>query len=264
MTMLEGTSVERLFRGHEAGAYDLPDDLLAAARAVPELAAKAVEAGAERDRLRPGRQGTLAQRDAYDVADDAAHQAAKVAGAATGGIERHVEAHGDQLVTDFLRPAFDAALADARKVAPDLAGVDVTSTASVARGGATAGKAFLALAAARARVDAILAAEDVICVRRHTGTADGGLFADCRNLPPPRPARGRAGPEHPLERLLWLALDAEPWCPTPSERHERWLDLVYAGTEANRHANEASERRTAETKRLRAKYLAERDAARAG
>jgi hypothetical protein len=292
-----GVSTEEVFAGWHAGAYSLPASVIAHGRAFLALSAAAAEANAANvaAKAADGQAGRLAAIHAtiaatiatgavpvdpgwpivaaHRAAEDAALRADVLAEARermADSLAGIVAVSADELVLEHWRPAFTETLAAVAKVAPSLAGVDVTDTGAVSAGGAKAAAAFLELAAARAKVDAIHAAMECLRARAHRGQKDDPrLFRDCRSFPT-GPGAGRApnGPAHGLVRLVWLATDrgAEPWCPTLGEWDERSDDWTFRSpdTAANRYAAEEAHARAAEHMAKRAAYIASRDAARAG
>jgi hypothetical protein len=227
---LPDTNLAPIFAGWQSGAYDLPDALTGGAAACLELVARSFTAEQERARTLPDRRGSLAARQAFDVADDAAHQARAARDHALHNLEGMVAGLGDELVVNYLRPAHDAALAAVREALPALDGADLSDTASVASAGPAAGPAFLAIVNAWQRLSAVDAARE--CVFHHQrllggewrdpfeGSRHDGVLRDTPLWPAPiiatisRAARVTIGPPHPLVRVAWLAGDGAGWCPT--------------------------------------------------
>lgn len=299
---IPGHSTETLWAGW--GVYSLPTGVVAHGRAYVALAAAAGAAKDAHDAAKAadGQAARLAAIDAAiahaiatgavpadptapllaarRLAEDAALRLDILRDAVSRqglNVESVVALAADEIAVEHLRPAFSAVLASVAVLGPDLAGVDVTDTGSVSAR-PPAGPAFLALLAARDRLDAIHGALDVLRTRAHRGQEDSGrLFRDTHAMPGGPDGRttsaGRrpAGPEHPLERLVWLATDpdAEPWLPTLDEWDSRYRDWFFADTPANRPeaVAAANAARTAELDRMRAAHLARQAAnrtARAG
>lgn len=239
---LPDTSLSPIFDGWQAGHFDLPPVVTDAAAAYLALVPAAFSARQERDRLYPGHERTLGSREAFERAEDSAERAAAARDLALRNLEGMISGIGDELVVDYLRPAFAAALEAVREALPALEGVDLTDTASVAAGGPDAGPAFLAVVDARRRLDAITRARETVFDRIRLGSAwrDSsrearldGYLADTSTWPLPgvrtisKAGRITVGPVHPLERARWLADPANgAWCPTAGEweaEFGRWM-----------------------------------------
>jgi hypothetical protein len=257
---IAGGPFERLFEAWAAGAYTLPDGIIRAAIARRELftareAARLererfVGIGAEQDyRIRSEDALIAAVRDTGAVPVDPwapirdyRRQAAEAEGAFTlaretalraeGQFEAAIHAGADGIISGHMRPAFDAIVGEARKLLPPLAGVDVTSTASVSAGGPAASAAYLELSALAMRYQTILTGRaNLARVVRHDRLDEFGWFADSRALPDPRgvaatiasPTVRGAGPRDLVARLLWLASeDGKPFLTTLTQQDEIW------------------------------------------
>jgi hypothetical protein len=172
---------------------------------------------AERSR----REGELAVRVAESAARNAWHRLGML-----------LQDERDELIRTGLRPALDAILADVRKLAPDLAGVNLAEPGALL-GDAKRGTAYMTLQAADVRYGALREAH------RHLmgGRLDGDELGWIRNAEAlwraigsgwvgRRQATAKPWPDHPLARLLWLATsEAEPWIPTPDELDEAIADV---------------------------------------
>ena len=288
---LSGHSTEPIWAGWARGAYTLPDGIIAHGRAYNALVAAAAEANAANTAAKaadgaPGRLAAVNATIAHAIATAtlpadpagpivAAHKAAEDAALRldvlreagkrmSDSLTTAIVTDADELVTAHWRPAFAETLAAVAAIAPDLAGVDVTSTASVSAHGAKAAAAFVALADARTRVDAILAAVECLAARCHRGQKDAArLFADCKSFPTgPTAGREPNGPRDGLARLLWLATDpgADPWLGTLDELDTRSDDWTFRDPKVagNRYAAQEAAARTAEHERLRAEFIAGR------
>ena len=233
------TSVAPIFDGWQAGHFDLPE-------LVTAPAAEALELTAEAAALSRGQSGawwrtgdSLAEREAFDVAEDRRNLARTAARQALQRVEGLVGATGDMLVTDYLRPAHAAALAGVRAILPAIVGVDLADPVAVARAGAKAAAAYLVVAAAADRLRAIETARECIYDRQRLGGSwrdpfagdrHGGALRDTSRWPDPiiattsAAARVRVGPSHPLVRTAWLATDdGAGWCPTWREWEAAFL-----------------------------------------
>ena len=240
---LPGTSVSALFEGWQAGFYDLPAALTDAARAHGPLVLAAHDARVAETAARPDRRRSLAGRDEYEEAVDDRKQATRRVDASLAGIEGIVSLLGDQLVTDYLRPAHDATLAAVLDVLPDLEGIDLADFAAIARAGSGASAGFLVVVAASERLAAIDAARECVFARVRLGSAwrdtsrdarlDGAL-RDTRRWPDlgrvatiSKLGKVRVGPVNPFTRTAWLADPANgAWCPTADEwqaEFDRWM-----------------------------------------
>ena len=244
-----------LLEGWRAGHFTLPASLIAQARAHAVLRDAAREAEKRRDGLRlhaltakhqerldalvaatvtaghlpadPLADLLALEREAED-AETAARLLRDASQRAASFLEGSVDA--DEIVVGHLRPAYLEVIDAVREIAPDLVGVDVTSTAAVSGAGPKAGRAFLALSAAVSRYLAIMAARRSLRHHGGPGYADAGdLFADTGAIPAGQrvPTIGGtrmhgAGPAEPLARLLWLSgEDGRPYLPTFSEQDDR-------------------------------------------
>lgn len=237
-----------LFRGAAAGAYTLPDDLLALERrargAVDALAApdngptlnrtrgeyhqalvSAIDAGAELpDPI------VLAEAEARDRAlAERRRLLVDLAEAAQSSVVAGVQAQADELIVDHLRPALDEALEGAGAVADKL-GATLPTTDELLNGTDANRKAYKTLRALAGRYRALRSAQSlVVAVSGKPKDDTGGLFVELRNLPDVWPGRraiavnpAAAAPPWPddeLGRLLWLVTsDAEPWMPTAADQ----------------------------------------------
>ena len=96
-------SVEAVFAGWAAGHYDLPEQVIAAGARFLELVARR---DADRQAVQGAmhtRRGTLAERDAFEVAEDEAKQSRVAAALALRHIEITIALQGDAIITDYLR-----------------------------------------------------------------------------------------------------------------------------------------------------------------
>lgn len=297
---IPGHSTEALFAGFAVDAYSLPPAVVLHGSAFVALSAAAAEARTANDAAKAadGKVARLAAIDAaiaYAVehgavpddptaplvtarrlAEDAALRLDILEDAAKrerDNLEAVVAMEADTIAAKHLRPAFREIMAAVAKLAPDLRGVDVTSSSSIAAHGPKAGSAYLALVDARARLDAVHAGLEVLRTRAHRGQEDSHLFfRDTRAFPGGAEGRtttaGRApsGPPGPLVRLLWLATDpmADAWLPTLTEWDSRYRDWFYLGAEGNRpEAVEAvNAARAVDMERIKARQAASRGAAR--
>ena len=236
-------SVEAVFAGWQAGHYDLPTQVIDGGARFLELVAKR---DADRQAVQGAmhtRRGTLAERDGFEVAEDEAKQSRVAAGLALRHIETTIALQGDSIITDYLRVAHDAALQSVRDVAGDLEGIDLSDSASIARGGAAGAAAFLVVVAARSRLDALEAAKECVYSRQRLGGVlgnrdphggartegafrDSPLWPDRIVAPASKAAKVRVGPPHPLTRTVWLAAEGQGWMPTHAEweaAYRAWL-----------------------------------------
>lgn len=282
-----------LLRGWTAGHYDLPPAVVEAAMAadrvhrLPEaiLTPIRTELTARTDRQARAAAAArivaggdlVAESEAILRADAALADVdrhvslwrdADAAGAA--GVKAAIVAEADAIMT-LLSAAYWETLAGVREIAPVLAGATLTVKA-IAERGAEAGRAFLLLGDARARMDAILAAADRVRVASDRAREDRrGYFRDCFTFPR-RTVNGFVpdGPADGLARLLWLVSDREarPWFPSLTEWTMRANDWHYKDRPWDRPERQAAAmaRRAVTDARFDATIglvSAERDAARA-
>ena len=243
-----------LFEHWRAGHFTLPDGLIAQGRGYMALRAAAREAAQRYDGLRlqslaakhqarldalisatvtAGRlpadplAALLALEREAEEAEKAARLLREASERAAVALEGSIIA--DTIILEHLRPAFDELIEGVRAIAPDLANIDVTSTAAVSAAGPKAASAFLALSAAAARYAAIMGARRALRRAGGPGYADAhDFFSDTAAIPagqviPTVGARLRgAGPSEPLSRLIWLAgPDGKPTLATLSEQDDR-------------------------------------------
>lgn len=236
---LPGSQLSPLFDGWEAGHFDLPELVTAPAAEVIELAAEADGLSRAHSGAWWRRGDSLADREAFDVAEDRRNLAVTAARQALQRLEGTIGAVGDMLVTDFLRPAHGEALASVRAVLPDISGLDLADPVAVARAGARASAAYLVVAAAADRLRAIDLARECVYDRQRLGSAwrdpygherRAGALRDTPRWPEAviattsAAARVRVGPPHPLARTAWLAGDdGAGWCPTWREWEAAFL-----------------------------------------
>jgi len=256
---IAGGPFEPLFEAWAAGAYTLPDGIVRAAIARRELftardAARLererfVGIGAEQDYRHRAEDALIVEVQATGVvpadswravrryrreaaeAEEAFILARETALRAEGQFEAAIHAGADGIISGHMRPAFDAILGEARKLLPPLAGVDVTSTASVSAGGPKAGAAYLELSALALQYELILTGRaNLARVVRHDRLDEYDLFSDSRALPDSRgvatiasPTVRGAGPRDLVARLFWLAgPDGKPFLTTLTEQDEIW------------------------------------------
>ena len=253
-TIAGGGSVGALFDGWAAGYYSLPPDLIARGRGFVALREAEGEAEARCKSLRDAALTArhLAAVDALVAATNAAGQLPADPLAGIRAVRQEAEQAkdtqllmrdvvqraglflegsiiADQVVAEYLRPAYMELIDTVRELLPDLTGIDVTATQSVSAAGPKAGRAYLALADAAVRLGAILAARRSL---RHFGGPGyrdlHDYFADTAAIPAGErvPTVGThlrgAGPAEPLSRLLWLAgPDGRPDLPTLAEQDDR-------------------------------------------
>lgn len=297
---IPGHSCERLFDGFASGAYTLPPSVVVHGAALVALSAAAAEARTANNEAKAA-DGKVARLVAIDIAIGYAVEHGEVPGDPTApfvtarrvaedaalrldiledaakrerdNLEAVVAMEADTIAAKHLRSAFGEIMATVAKLAPDLRGVDVTSSTSIAAHGEKAGTAYLAVGEARARLDAVHAGLDVLRTRAHRGQEDTNLlFRDSHAFPggvegrTTAAARHPSGPPDPLVRMLWLATDpmADAWLPTLGEWDTRYRDWLYIGTELNRPEAIATVNaaRAAELDRIKGRQAASRAAAR--
>jgi len=206
-------SFERIAALAEAGRFTLPAELLAAEA---DRVAK-VEAASELRRSLPEWDGsTQANLNA-----DAIRAADSSADAADSRVRNYMRSAGDRLVTESLRPAFDALLREVRELPKD---TPTTAEAAVTASDKLRG-AYIKLAALVPVYKAIMEAAEILY---GAGRDNWRLFADTTAEPTSRPGQVRnftsaGGPEGKTARLLWLAHSPDAWLPTASERDARHL-----------------------------------------
>lgn len=244
------THLPRLFAGHDAGGWTLPDELLASRRAVDTLTAASrygLTEPAARDALDAATVAAARNGDplpdpspVLDArrADEAAQIVLDIAQQAG---EREAERLvalavdlGDEVVREHLRPALDAALADGRKAYATYS--DVGSDAhELLTAPAKVREAFLAIEEPARRCAAVRAARGDLLTAGYQAALDQtdriGYFGLFRNAdavwtlgydqrgslnPPPWPS-------DPRELFVWiLSGSAQPWLPTVDEQDQAW------------------------------------------
>ncbi len=239
---LDGTSLEPLYAGYADAAYSLPEPLAAAGRAYLAVDADREAARIAHDAVHGARRTSLEAKRVDEEAEDRLRQARLASHRALAHAETMIALQGDSIITDYLRTAHDAALQSVRDVAGDLEGIDLSDSASIARGGAPGAAAFLVVAAAGERLEAIERARECIFDRQRLGGVIGrdpyrsdrlgGALRDTPRWPETRTAtiakgaKVRTGPAHPLERVAWLAGEGQGWCPTFAEWQTGYLAWV--------------------------------------
>jgi hypothetical protein len=266
---------ETIVAGQQAGAYSLPESVLAAHRAraalleeldrvqragsptafaetLEELKTGLIEAaraGKEfPDYVRPIAEARLAEEARVDVLERVLGPAAATLGQALWtGVLRAAEG----IVTDHLRPALEAVLEDARKPAATLAGKPVTPDVLdiVA---APLRKAYRELEQAAERYDAIRRARARLESMGYLPTdPEARAFLEFRRFdeiwPDFRKREHRSDapwPADPAGRLAWaITSGAEPWMPTVVELDARWREYVEAFRARQAEQNAAASRR---------------------
>lgn len=253
-----------LFAGQRAGAYALPDDIVALVDASERLDRHATGLGSERakhnagelsrqladtilDAAVAGQSLDAGESSAEAVIDaqrraDALEALIAATSAARSNLSNDIEAavYDERIVTEGLAPAFDELLDAVREVAPALRGVDVSEPASLIGANAATTKAYRTLEAPSARLAAIKTGQRIA-----TGHAqDDGMYSTFtdpivvwgREWGGRRARTYRPWPEHPYAYLLWLATSPEasagkPAILTVAQREQLYREYV----EANRN-----------------------------
>jgi hypothetical protein len=219
-------SYERLVGLAAAGQFTLPAELLDAVA----NRAKLVKAASDLRRSFPEYDGsTQAMLNAEEVirADVRADNADNV-------VRNYFKSNPSVIVADYLRPAFDALIAETRKTCP----ANSPTTADAAVRVADGSRDYLNLEALAERYKAIIEAAQVIYGAG--GRDNHKMFAETKAGPDRTSAQFRysepRGPKDPLARLLWLAHapDAQPYLPTNAER-DAALDGFQSGTVSAAH-----------------------------
>lgn len=236
--------LEGLFRGADQGAYVLPSDLTRLRAAVETLAApvEAEHPGQVEARLAAVMaDAAVAGEDPRDVLELLdAHQAVEVVRLANRVRQRAaeltvdrlrdaVESAAEILIVECLRPALDAVLDDAGKVADTV-------------GASTAWPETLTIPAGSSRRELEPLSERYAAIRgarraltqvgiRPSADIEYAIFGEFMNLPDVWPnfrtRRNPPWPPDPVGRLLWLAVGpAMPWLPTPAEQDQAYLRYV--------------------------------------
>lgn len=253
-----------VFRGADAGHYDLPGEVIELRRALDILSTASVEPAPDtaavreqtvRDTIAAARAGKPLP-DVTDLAD--LERRARLAGeraalhresAERVGRELVAATHdlADTIVAEHLRPALTAVLAATAKASDALPAGEVVADALL-RGPQKARDAWLSLEPLAARYGALRAAQAAL-----PGPELDDEFRELRNHNEVWPLwRNRTNLQHTLRvpwpedgraRMLWLVRsEAQPWMPTNAERDSRWNEVygaAVARTRANRHQAEA-------------------------
>jgi hypothetical protein len=209
-------SFEHIAALAEVGRFTLPAELLAA----EAERARLVKATSELRRTLPEYDGSTQANlnaDAIRAADNAADRA-------DDRVRNFMRGNGNdtRIVTESLRPAFEAVLKEVRELpkdTPTTADDAVTATQK-------ARDAYIKLAALVPVYGAIIEAAEILY---GAGRDNWRLFADTQAAPTSRPGQLRnftkpGGPEGRAARLLWLADDSNSWLPTARERDARYLE----------------------------------------
>lgn len=138
---------------------------------------------------------------------------------------------GETIITTSLQPAHAAVLDELRRLVPKLAPYRVSEPERMLQAPAEARNAFAALIGLADKYQAVRAARQVACDMEGGRPSDiDGVYSELRNLPALHGAAWgarymtklpRPGPEHHLERMLWIVSgEPEPWCPTREQQDE--------------------------------------------
>jgi len=253
-----------LLAGHP-DLYALPADVLAAVDGITRLTGEAQAARAAADAADPAAAERLlvaataaaARDDLPDLPDPAPITAAGLARATAGARERMasaavkvlddelldlVTAAADNLLVDMLRPAFEAALEDARAAATALP--PSPDAESLLRGPEKGRKAWV-------EVDGIVSR---IAMLREAAAAlhrfgpplqwdEAGEFGELKNLAELAPdyrRREYPWPTEPRSRLLWLLHNGgELWMPSRGEQDAAWYAAHGEAVEARQRSQHA-------------------------
>lgn len=250
------TRIARLFAGHDAGTWTLPDELLASRRAVDTLTAASrygLTEPAARDAMYAA---TVAAARSGDPLPDptsvldarrADEGAQIILDVATAAGDREAERLvalavdlGDAIITDHLRPALDAALTDGRKAYATYSDVG-TDPHELLTAPARVREAFLAIEDPARRYAAVRAARGDLLTAGYQAERDQtdrtGYFGLFRNADAvwPMDYTGRGAlvappwPTDPRDHFVWiLAGAAEPWLPTCDEQDAAWTAYAAA------------------------------------
>jgi hypothetical protein len=207
-------SFEKLVALATDGRFTLPAELLTA----EAERARLVKAVSDLRRSLPDWDGSAQANlnaDAIRAADNAADRA-------DNRVRNFMRANGDRIVTESLRPAFDALLNEARELprdTPTTADEAVTATQRHR-------DAYIKLVGLVPVYKAIMAAAEIIYGT--AGRDNWRLFADTQAEPRGDVGQVRgyvnaAGPDETAARLRWLAHSSDAWLPTARERDARHL-----------------------------------------
>jgi hypothetical protein len=213
-------SYEQLVALAPAGQFTLPAALLAAESERVRL----MEVSSNLRRTLPAWDGSArAELDADSIraADNAADRA-------DDRVRNFMRSNGKEIVVECLRPAFDALIAETRKICPK----DCPATTAAAVRLPNGSRDYLRLEVLAERYKALMSAAQIIY--GVGGMDTHRMFADTKAAPDRNSGqyfyvepRGPS-PVEPLARLLWLAHgpDAQPFLPTSAERDDALIGFT--------------------------------------
>ena len=237
-----------LFDGASAGYYTLPGDLAAgldlvrkleerqaerpdvAAPAAREALTDAILAAVQADKPLPSASGYLKALEADRAAQERATVYAEVLEARTARLETRLSASAATIVADHLVPALAEVLEEAR-VPADVIQPFGTDPAGLIHAPDDVRAAHGVLSDLAARYSAIRAARNVFRVELKPEMDGNSLFGELRNFTDVHPnyrstQAPKPWPADPVGRLVWLVTSgAQPWCPTPEQQDERWMEV---------------------------------------
>lgn len=258
MSRAQNISITALFDAAEVGGFTLPEELLAAHRTL--LQAKAITvptpppvdtdaaaaqlvaalvAGEEPDPIAQAE--LLEERQRQRALAETATQVARIAAEQAADAMTHLAADlTERIITDHLRPALAKVWADAREVAANLNGYDITNHRALITAPTKVRNAY-------AKLPELVARDTAIRTARKKANSAGyrepqhdtqhafATFAHPEALHPGWSAESTAAmpaipfPKDPAERLLWIVTPevaaAEPWLPTVAEQDAAWLAM---------------------------------------
>lgn len=130
----------------------------------------------------------------------------------------------DELIRSQLAPAMAEAVADVRRLAPLVAGVDFGSAPRILSAPAETRQAVTAIDHAARRYDATHATHKALLAVAKRPTTDVSFQRTSK--------RYKGTGESHIERVVWLATNVEPWVPTSSQERDLLAERLAANPPA--------------------------------
>lgn len=253
MSRMKNNVIEQVIAARETGLYTLPADLIVAHSACVRVRSLDLPAPSAMDAQSQGAVLLAACTSGADVdlreyasalldADRdrlAVEKSRDVLRAAQEQAENHLaylcSDLTERIITQHLRPSFEAMLEEVREIAAAL-GTTGLDSHSLLTAPPKARAAYLKLHELTARYQALVTARrqvNTVGDRRPTIDTNDifAMFSDTMNLHPawksPAPVPRIPYPEDPIDLLLWLvgeASTAKPWMPTTADQDEAFTN----------------------------------------